>query len=191
MIHQRIGRVQSITPQRDWHPLGALIFQFLVAFSGVNLTLAELNATAETMLVRGRLEGIVITKLEISFLFLFIYFSILFEGFVLPEGNSVQLSSAAFILLPSSQTLCPENQQQKTSQGREGPKLLCRPPSDKTLSPFIHVQIALGIHFIKCFAVDSVYSKDIANCPDIGTASISPISKDTEVQSLRAHCKGI
>lgn len=43
LIRQRIGCVQSITPQREWHPLGALIFLFLVAFSGFNPTLAKLN----------------------------------------------------------------------------------------------------------------------------------------------------
>lgn len=32
---------------------GALIFQFLVAFSGFNLSLAELNGSAERMLVGG------------------------------------------------------------------------------------------------------------------------------------------
>lgn len=101
---QRIGRVQSITPQRDWHPLGALIFQFRVAFSGFNPTLAELNGCTERMLVRGSLEGIVFMKLENGFFF----FN--FKGLCC-QRETVQLLSADFTPHFSSQILCLENQQ--------------------------------------------------------------------------------
>lgn len=140
------------------------------------------------MLVRGSPEGTVFGKLESSFVFIFLTFKGLHC-----QWETIHLSLGLSRAFFSHHRLCALKvscdlvyKSHLTVQRQRGPEVFEHPNKDSF--PLIWVKVELGTHLIVSFTVNCVYSKDIANCSDLGTEPVNTISRDTKVQGWWAHC---